>query len=169
MANTDLILTLPSIESKPLLVYSAITAWAFDSWQVVARKLNSDINIIGFTFQWTHIPAVDTTVQCLFEIGVGDLGGFTTKIQLPFNLRSDTAVGIYLNTSNDLFLPEGYTVPSGSAVAVRVADSITGAVLYNGVSLICQATVETAIPAAPAYSGNYQRGSGANATNIGGV
>ena len=169
MANTDLILTLPSIESKPRMVYSAITAWAFDPWAVVAKKTMSDINIIGFTFQWTHIPAVDSTVECLFEIGIGDLGGFVTKVQLPFNIRSDTAVGIYLNTANNLFLPEGYTVPSGSSIAVRVADSITGSLLYNGVSLICQATATTAIPPAPAYSNNYQRGSGGTATNIGGV
>lgn len=127
-------LSLPAAATGLSLVSSA-TAWAYGSPVTLAASLASDIAVIGFEFHNTDIPAVDTNQDILFEITVGG----TTMIQLPFNMKADSLVGYDFAESASIqafYFPEPYFIPAGSAVAVKVTDSIAAALTYNGVKIL---------------------------------
>jgi hypothetical protein len=159
MANTDINYVLPN-QLRPLTaVFSGNSAWGYGSWNVVDDSIGAG-QITGFSFQWNTIPAVDTTIEAIFEISVGNaLGNYSAKLQLPFSLRSDTAADYYY--TNTIFLPEGYTVSSGSVIAIRVADNQTDSLAYNGIRIIFTASSDTRKPNTP-VSNNYMRIGGAN-------
>lgn len=162
MANTDLVLRIPGQLNANVRVQSGLTAWSYGDWMVLDSSVPNTINIIGFSFSWAYIPAVDTTIQCIFDISVAPRGQRAVKIQLPYSLRSDTAVGIYNVKSNLVYLPEGFVVPADSEIAVRVADSIVGNLGYNCVSLLVQTTTAVNVSPGNVFSNNYQRLKGNN-------
>ncbi len=139
-SNQILSLPGPSVGLSPA---SAASSWGFGSWVVVAPNTGTGIAIHGLSVQSTNIPTADTTVEQLFEIGIGAGGSETTQIQLPYTLLSDTAVGIYLTTHYEIALPEPVFLAAGTRIAVRVADSLVSAVTYQGVKVIYR---ETAAP-----------------------
>lgn len=162
MANTDLVLKVPQQLNANARVQSGLTAWSYGDWWVLDTSIPNTINIVGFSFSWTYIPAVDTTIQCIFDISVAPRGQRAVKIQLPYSLRSDTAVGIYNVKSNLVYLPEGYVVPADSEIAIRVADSIVGNLGYNCTTLLVQLTTASNLSPANQFSTNYQRLKGNN-------
>jgi len=121
------------VETNGAAPRSSATAWVFGSAVTLNASLSTDIHVIGLQFQNTDTPALDTTQEILFEITVGG----TTKLQIPFSIRADSLVG-YHDTSSayTFYLPEAYTIPKGSAVAVQVTDSIAAALTYGGVKLL---------------------------------
>lgn len=113
---------------------SSASAWTFGSAVTLHDALPQDIHVYGLQFQNTDIPALDVNQEILFEITVGG----TTKLQIPFNMKADTLVGYDFASGSSIkfFLPEPYVIPAGSAVAVKVTDSIAAALTYNGVKLL---------------------------------
>jgi hypothetical protein len=114
---------------------SGASAWAFGSAVTLSASLPTDIYVIGIQFQNTDIPALDVNQDILFEVTVGG----TTKLQVPFNMNADTLVGYNFTSTASIqafYFPEPYVIPAGSAVAVKVTDSIAAALTYNGVKLI---------------------------------
>jgi hypothetical protein len=107
----------------------------FGSAVTLSASLPTDIYVVALQFQNTDIPAIDVNQDILFEVTVGG----TTKLQIPFNMKADTLVG-YVQTSTasiqGFYLPEPFVIPAGSAVAVKVTDSIAAALTYNGVKLL---------------------------------
>ncbi len=162
MANTDLVLKIPGQLNANVRVQSGLAAWSYGDWMVLDSSVPNTINIVGFSFSWTYVPAVDTTIECVFDISVAERGKREVDIQLPFSLRSDTAVGYYMNKSNLVYLPEGYVVPAGSEIAVRVADSIVGNLGYDCISLMVETTTAVNISPGNVFSNNYQRLKGNN-------
>lgn len=110
--------------------------WAFGSWVVASASVSTDIHILGFTFDWpvTTGGSTDVNFEGLFEIGTGSAGGEVTKLQIPYTIRNDTAVGYYLVNANRFFFPEPYVVPSGTRVAVRVAGT-NATITYDAVKI----------------------------------
>jgi hypothetical protein len=155
MSTTNVISSLPIGTSRGVQIDSPKTAWAYSEWKVIDSSLTAACYISGFSFMNQLIPAVDTTIESLFEIGVGELGTPVMKMQIPISLRSDTAVGIYL-PKTVVHFPEPYTVPINSSVYVRVADSLAANVGYGGVRLLIQSVNNQLISPADVKSTNYQ-------------
>lgn len=125
------------------------TAWAYGSWYQLIDKLDSGIFVSGIQFQIGAILAtLDTTRQILFEVGVGAPGSEVIKMQIPYSIRLDTAVGYYKSSGyNSIFLPEPMLIPAGSRIAVRVADSFALAVTYDGFKLMYREIIDPVIAA----------------------
>jgi hypothetical protein len=115
---------------------SAASVWGFGLWTQLTTGFAFDIYIISLSFQITNIPALDTTVEQLFEIGIGTAGAEITEVQVPYNVRNDTQVGYYLTRPEHIFLPEPIEITAGNRIAVRVADSLATAITYNGVKIM---------------------------------
>lgn len=114
---------------------SSATAWLYGSWVQASASLGTDIYVMGLTFQITNVPALDTTVQQLFEIGIGAGGSEVTKVQIPYSFRADDLTGYYHTRAYNIFLPEPFTIVAGTRVAVRVTDSLASAITYGGVKI----------------------------------
>lgn len=156
MANTDLILSLPNKDVDSYFkITSGTVAWAFGDWYEIDAGIRADIAIIGFTYQRNSAIAVDTTVEALYEIQTGDGGNWITQIQLPLSVRNDTAVGYYLNQT--IFFPEGFLVPAGQAIRIRVARSIATAGNTDGIRLLYTSAADNAYSPADIYPNNYKR------------
>lgn len=125
MALTDF-RSLPSSQAG-LIVAPNASIWTFGSWTQLTPSVSGDISVMYLQFQTTNITALDTTVQYLFEIGVGAIGAETTIIQVPFSVRNDTKVGYYSNNTYRLFLPEPRVITDGSRISIRGASSIANA------------------------------------------
>lgn len=128
------LLSLPSAATG-LAPVSSATAWTFGT-PVAVGTLATDIEVIFFNFQNTDIPAVDTLQEILFEITVNG----TTELQIPFSMKADSLVGWEksppTSSSNNFYLTEPFFIPAGSAVAIKVADSIAAVLTYNGVKIL---------------------------------
>lgn len=167
MANTDLYLSMPA-DAVGISLVTSSTAWTFGAWVIVDGSLGTDIKIYSIAFHPTNIPTVDTASEFVIEVGKGHPGAETTIIQIPYSIKSDTAVGIYLPDS-EVVLPEPVFVQSGQTISMRVAGSVASAVTYQGVKIKYQALKNIAVP--PPYPNNYKRfksGNGAS-TSMGGV
>ncbi|PKL31904.1 hypothetical protein CVV43_00440 [Candidatus Saccharibacteria bacterium HGW-Saccharibacteria-1] len=123
------------------------TAWAYGSWYQLIDKLDSGIFVSGIQFQVGAILAtLDTTREILFEIGVGLAGSEVVKMQIPYSIRLDTAVGYYNSSGyNSIRFPEPMLIPAGSRIAVRVADSFAVAVTYDGFKLMYREVVDPTV------------------------
>lgn len=134
-------MALDDIESLPadatgITPTSGASAWGFGLWTELTSATTTDIYVISLVFQITNIPALDTTVEQLFEIGIGTAGAEVTDIQIPYNVRNDTQVGYYLTRPDHIFLPEPVLITSGTRIAIRVADSLATAITYQGVKIM---------------------------------
>jgi len=129
-------------ESNGVSAASSILAWYFGAWTEITSGLSTGIKVLGIQFQeGQNNPSVDTTMERLFEIGIGLVASETTKLQIPSSIRSDTtAYGHYMPPVNKVWLPEPYVIPASTRIVVRVADSTTTAVTYNGIKLIYEET-----------------------------
>jgi len=135
MATTQ-ILSLPATVAGATPASSG-TAWAFGSDVTLSASLSTTINVIGIQFQNTDIPAIDVNQHILFEITVGGV----TKLQIPFNMKADSLVGYNYTSGSSIqafYLPEPYVIVAGSAVVVKVTDSISSALTYSGFKLLYQ-------------------------------
>lgn len=119
-----------------ITVSSAASAWGYGVWVELSASLSTDIYIISVLFESTNIPALDTTIEQIIDVGVGAAGAESTKVQIPYTVRCDTQVSYYLTTPETIYLPEPYLISSGERVAIKVADSLAAAVTYNGVKLM---------------------------------
>jgi hypothetical protein len=128
---------------------SAASVWGFGLWTQLTTGFAFDIYIISLSFQITNIPALDTTVEQLFEIGIGTAGAEVTEVQVPYNVRNDTQVGYYLTTPEHIFLPEPIEITAGNRIAVRVADSLATAITYNGVKIMYKEGAASYTPVDP--------------------
>jgi len=115
---------------------SAASAWGYGAWVEIVPSLEGGIYVTGFAFQITNIPALDTTVEQLFEISTGAAGSESLEIQIPYSFRMDTAIGYYLTKTLNVYFPEPMFIAAGSRVAVRAADSLVTAITYGGVKLM---------------------------------
>lgn len=142
------ILSLPAAAAG-LQPVSSATAWLYGTALDASTSLPTDIDIIGLAFQNIDIPSVDATQEILFDITVGG----TTKLQVPYSFRQDTNVGYYLDVHHYYF-PEPYFVPAGSALAVKVTDSVASALTYHGVKILYrEAATATTVLNTPADAG----------------
>jgi hypothetical protein len=142
------------------------TAWAYSQWKVIAPTTNGVMDILSVAFQVTRITTADTTYEILLELGFGRPGYEVTKVQIPYSFRSDTAVGFYLDTR--VFLPELVTVPAGTTVSVRIANSTASADTVNGIYLGVISSKTPIQPTEAALNNNYQfvsAGSGISVTD----
>lgn len=153
MANTDIVFALPN-PGPGLSVTASASAWGYGIYVVVAESLARDIAVTGLQFQITNVPSLDTTNEQLFEIAVGPVSLEVTKLQFPYSMRMDTAVGYYMNHTVKLTLPEPYVIKKLERVSVRVANSIASAVVYDAVKLLYQAP--SAVQRLTPLFGNYQ-------------
>jgi len=157
MANTDLALSMPDTDRRStstiLITGSLVGGWGYSDWVKIQTMLRQPINIYSIIFQPTAIPTVDTVEQYIIEIGTGSSNNVTTIIQVPYNMKSDTAVGFY-HTTDMAILPEPRTVAAGSTIYVRAACS-TASRLITGISILYTSTVDVCQP--QAYFNNYQR------------
>lgn len=128
---------------------SGASAWGFGLWTELTSATTTDIYVISLVFQITNIPALDTTVEQLFEIGIGPLGAEITDIQIPYNVRNDTQVGYYLTRPDHIFLPEPVLITSGTRIAIRVADSLATAITYQGVKIMYREGASAYTPVDP--------------------
>ena len=138
MSITTQIRSIPFNENG-LTFTTPATAWLFSPWKVIWDYVPEDAALIGISFETNFVfSAADTTQEHLFEIGFGEVGNPTTKVQIPHSCRSDTAVGFYLTRAYAAFLPEPLIIPHSTTVSIRVARSIATAVTYAGVKLLVQ-------------------------------
>lgn len=147
-------MALDDIESLPadatgIAPTSGASAWGFGLWTELTSATTTDIYVISLVFQITNIPALDTTVEQLFEIGIGTAGAEVTDIQIPYNVRNDTQVGYYLTRPDHIFLPEPVLIPEGTRIAVRVADSLATAITYQGVKIMYKEGASAYTPVDP--------------------
>lgn len=117
---------------------SAASAWGYGTWvEVVSAASNTTSKYIsGFSFQITNVPALDTSTEQLFEIGTGASSAEVTKVQVPYSIRADTLANYYMTNIFNVYFPEPMVISTGTRIAVRVADSLTSAITYNGVKLL---------------------------------
>ena len=165
MANTDKVLSHKRLINGLTLV-SPVGTWQFSGWQKIDEYTEVDINIYGISFALTAIPTADSTEQYIIEIGVGAIGNESTKIQIPYSMRSDTAVAFYF--VNSVSLPEPYYVRAGSTISVRIACSVASRTV-NGIKLMYTATQN--VGEEEVYPNNHRRVQTANgmSTSMGGV
>lgn len=167
MANTDVVLALPTPEYKGSYIESPFTPWSYSTWYLMDNSVKTALVITGFTYTTMSIPPVDTTVEAIFDIGVGDLGKPVVKIQIPTSQRSDTAVGIYL-PPRTIFLPEPVQVSAGSAIYIRVASSRNHQA-FNGIRLLVQAADSSPISPLTIKPNNYKSISSSDMSVVTGV
>lgn len=155
MSTTTLtISSYPSTEDGLVFVTNAI-AWDYSDWEPIAKVTSQNINIQSLIFQIATVLSADTTYEVLFEIGVNYGTGIVTKIQLPISVRNDTAVGFY-PTTNQIFLPEPYSIMAGASIYVRVAGSANSVKTFQGVKLIYQSVSVNKSELYQGVSNNYQ-------------
>ena len=133
MAVSD-IDSLPST-ANGISVTSTTAAWGTPSWTEVTTGVGRTIYLNGITFQPTLIPALDTTIEILIELGIGGAGSEVVEVQIPYSFRNDTQVGYYFQTSHTIFLPEPIEILPNTRITARAYDSHTAAVTYQGVKL----------------------------------
>lgn len=167
MANTDLVLSLTNTNNG-LSVTTPPPLWAFSSWKKLDEYIEKNIYVYGIQFQLTATPTVDNTSEYIIEIGTGAIGNESTKLQIPYSMRTDTAVGIFLTSTNSIFLPESYLILAGSTISIRIASSIASQTI-NGIKL--QYTSTGKVGEVEVYPENYKRVQVANGmgTSMGGV
>jgi hypothetical protein len=134
---------LPAPGLAGLVPLSAASAWGYGSWVEIIQTSEA-CSILGVTYQWTAIPAVDVTEEIIFDIGTGAAGSESVKVQITQSFRQDTAVGYYLTTIAPM-LPEPYSISAGTRIAVRAADSNAAARTYQGFRLL----IDQITPAGP--------------------
>ena len=112
------------------------SAWQWGSWvDLLPNGHPYPIAVTGVAFQVTNIPAADTTVEQLLELGTGVAGAEVAVAQVPHSFRQDTAVGYYEMPALAFLFPEPIRVRANVRVAVRATNSIAQAVTIAGVKL----------------------------------
>jgi hypothetical protein len=119
------------------------TAWnAASTWtQIVASGgIGDPYYITGFTCQYHNTPTitVDTTLQVEMQIATGAAASEVMKIQYPFSVRVDSAVGHHPVLSFDL--PEPFTVTGNPRLAFRMLSSMAVATVWQGIKFKYQIT-----------------------------
>lgn len=138
--TTNRYLAYPAAASGISRASSGGAAWSFSAWTEVVpvSTITSTYYIAGITWAWhTPVAAVDTTYQWIIELGTGAGGAETTIIQVPANIRNDTAVGFV--PSMIVMFPEPKLVAANTRISVRVAYSLaTTSNTLTGIKIIYQ-------------------------------
>lgn len=138
--TTNRYLSYPAAAAGISRASSGGAAWSFSAWTEVvpASTITSTFYIAGLTWAWhTPLAAVDTTYSWIIELGTGTAGAETTIIQVPHNVRNDTAVGFA--PSAFVTFPEPKEVAANTRVAVRVAYSLaTTSNTLSGIKIMYQ-------------------------------
>lgn len=123
--TTNRYLSYPAAAAGISRASSGGVAWSFSAWTeiVPASTITATFYIAGLVWAWhTPLAAVDTTYSWLIELGTGAAASETTIIQVPANVRNDTAVGFA--PSAQVIFPEPKEVAANTRVSVRVAYSL---------------------------------------------
>ncbi len=118
---------------------STTSAWAFSAYTevVAASAITSTFYIAGLTWAWhTPLAVVDTTYQWIIELATGAASSEVLIIQVPANVRNDTAVGFV--PSNFVTFPEPKEVAANTRISVRVAYSGTASNTLTGIKILYQ-------------------------------
>lgn len=138
--TTNRYLSYPGAAAGISRASSGSSAWTFSAWTEVvpASTITATFYIAGLTWAWhTPLAATDTTYQWIIELGTGTGGAETTVIQIPSNVRNDTAVGF--PSSNMVILPEPVEIAANTRIAVRVAYSLaTTSNTLTGIKILYQ-------------------------------
>jgi len=134
--------TTKNIECYPLAasgptVASPATAWAWGSWVeiVPANTITSDFVITHLiALEDPATPAVDTRIQTVFQLGIGDAGSEVVIISIPVTFLIDSKVGHVAPWIIPLPVPR--KVAANSRVAIRVTDSVATAFTYGGCKIV---------------------------------
>lgn len=130
--TTQKILSIPETGVTPQ--FSSIGVWAGCPWKVIAPKTNEEMAIFGISFMYIQVAAADTNYEFIIEIGFGEAGYETVRIQWPQTIRSDTSVGYFMPVS--FTLPEPVFVPKGTVVSIRYQTSSGTAQWYGHFKLM---------------------------------
>jgi len=153
MANTDSYFALPStgnglsISSPPLPSYTRL------GWNIIDVSTMFDISIYGIIFSPTVAGLTgDANLDYVIEIATGNPE--VIKIQIPYVLRNDTAVGFFY--TNQILLSEPVFIPQFSRLSVRLGSSrVSVSETINGFKILYQGTKNISVPTSTLN--NYQR------------
>lgn len=123
--TTNRYLSYPAAAAGISRASSGSTAYSWSAYTEVVpvNTITSTFYIAGLTWAWhTPLAAVDTTYQWIIELATGSGGAETLIIQVPANVRNDTAVG-FAPTAYVIF-PEPKEVAANTRISVRVAYSL---------------------------------------------
>jgi hypothetical protein len=160
MANTDIVYALPDNDNRATVtsINTGGAAWVYGGWYKLHSNTKASMNVYGLSFRLTAIPNAGTVEEYIIEIGIGSSNNVTLKIQMPYSMKANTNVGIYL-TDRQIFLPEPVVINASSTIFVRAACGNIAAIrTINGIKLMYTATTNIFTP--QAYSNNYQRFTG---------
>lgn len=165
MPNTLQFRSLP-VNSDGVSLGSVPSSWGYSKWVILATMIPVDIYIVALTFDVGYVGAADSTWEALFEIGFGKVSNPTTKAQIPYSFRNDTAVGYYMNT-NTIFFPEPILAPALTTICVRHASPITAGQSTQKVKLLYQSNSQLVDTYDGISLNNYQSVSVGNGMSCG--
>lgn len=138
--TTNRYLSYPAAAAGISRASSGGAAWSFSAYTeiVPASTITSDFYIAGLTWAWhTPLAATDTTYSWIIELATGGAGSEVLAVQIPANVRNDTAVGHVLCPI--VMLPEPKFVAANTRISVRVAYSLaTTSNTLSGIKIIYQ-------------------------------
>lgn len=138
--TTNRYLAYPAAAAGISRASSGGAAWSFSGYTEVvpASTITSDFYIAGLTWAWhTPLAAVDTTYSWIIELATGAAASEVLIIQVPANVRNDTAVGFA--PSAYVIFPEPKFVAANTRISVRVAYSLaTTSNTLTGIKILYQ-------------------------------
>lgn len=138
--TTNRYLSYPAAAAGISRASSGGVAWSYSAYTEVvpASTITSTFYIAGLTWAWhTPLAAVDTTYSWIIELATGAAASEVMIIQVPANVRNDTAVGFA--PSAYVFFPEPKEVAANTRISVRVAYSLaTTSNTLSGIKILYQ-------------------------------
>jgi hypothetical protein len=114
---------------------TSATAWVDPGgWSVIGTPVDTYIGIVAVEITPRYVPAVDTTIEVLLEVGIGSFVlGQTMVAQIPFSYRSDTAVGYYMTDPVMFYFPEPLyaDMSGGKSIYSKVYNSVNVLNIYD--------------------------------------
>jgi hypothetical protein len=138
--TTNRYLSYPAAAAGISRASSGGAAWSYSAYTEVvpASTITSTFYIAGLTWAWhTPLAGTDTTYSWIIELATGSAASEVLIIQVPANVRNDTAVGFA--PSAYVFFPEPKEVAANTRISVRVAYSLaTTSNTLTGIKILYQ-------------------------------
>lgn len=138
--TTNRYLSYPAAAAGISRASSGGVAWSFSAYTEVVpvTTITSTFYIAGLTWAWhTPLAVVDTTYSWIIELATGAAASEVLIIQVPANVRNDTAVGFA--PSAYVIFPEPKEVAANTRISVRVAYSLaTTSNTLSGIKILYQ-------------------------------
>ena len=138
--TTNRYLSYPAAAAGISRASSGGAAWSYSAYTEVvpASTITSTFYIAGLTWAWhTPLAATDTTYSWIIELATGAAAAEVLAIQVPANVRNDTAVGF--TPSNMVIFPEPKEIAANTRISVRVAYSLaTTSNTLSGIKILYQ-------------------------------